>query len=215
LKRGLSSSDRIVVSPSGGINDKLFTCEGKKNKHDYFHLGYVGRLEKDKGIIEFIDACCILGKSFNLKATIIGYGTLNEVVAEKTKDNHIFTVLYGVPQAELPSYYKDFDLFCFPSSRKTESLGLVGIEAMGCGTPILGGNIGGIRGYVKHGVNGFLLGLNTMVNDIVAFSKDYINMPESRKLSMKENAVQTAKSYSRDKVCRELSDEFKKRISNN
>lgn len=212
LKRGLCASGKIVISPSGGINEKLFYYTGPKEVHDFLHLGYVGRLEKDKGILEFIKACNILSKIINVKATIVGYGPLQDTVVEKTKDNQVFSVIFGVPQTELPSYYREFDLFCFPSFRKTESLGLVGIEAMACGTPVLGGNIGGIKSYVEHSRNGFLLELDNMVEDIVKYSVDYYKMKGEEKQFIIDNAIQTAKRYYRDAVCEHLALEFSHRI---
>lgn len=213
VERGLNHPDKVVVSPSGGINDQIFYYNGEKSKHDHIHLGFVGRLERDKGVLEFIEACCQLSNSIDVKATIIGYGPLNDVVSEKTKGNKIFTVKFGVPQSELPSYYRDFDLFCFPSSRKAESLGLVGIEAMGCGTPILGGDIGGIKSYVKHGENGYLLRLDHLTEDMVAYSKEYYNKTDEQKKSMIDSAVMTATNYSREKVCEKLAAEFKQRVN--
>lgn len=212
IERGLNVSGKIVISPSGGINEKVFYYTGPKNKHDFLHLGFVGRLEKDKGVFEFIDACILLSEALKIKATIIGYGPLQDVVEEKTKDNHIFNVKFGVPQEELPMYYREFDLFCFPSFRKTESLGLVGIEAMACGTPVLGGNIGGIKSYIEHGKNGFLMELDSMVEEMVRYSLEYHNMNAEKKKSIVASALQTAKRFYRDAVCNRLAHEFMQRI---
>lgn len=212
LRRGICESDKIVISPSGGINDKLFCYTRSKEEHDYLHLGYVGRLERDKGILDFIEACNIISKSLNVKATIIGYGSLQEIVVAKTKENSIFTVKFGVPQAELPEYYREFDLFCFPSSRDTESLGLVGIEAMACGTPVLGGNIGGIKSYIEHEKNGYLMALDNMVEEMVKYSLEYYDMDKEKKKSIIANALQTAKRYNQDLVCDQLAQEFLKRV---
>ena len=49
------------------------------------------------------------------------------------------------------------DLLIFSSSRTGESLGLTGIEAMACGVPVIGSDIGGIASYVENGSNGWLV----------------------------------------------------------
>lgn len=214
VTRGLTSAEKVVVSASGGIDDSLFYYKGPKEQHDYFHLGFVSRLEKDKGVLEFIDACKTLGKEHQLKATIIGYGPLNDEVAERTIDDPRFTVIYGVTQDKLPDFYSDFDLFCFPSSRAAESLGLVGIEAMACGTPVLGGDIGGIKSYIRHGENGYLLSLSHLTEDMVSYTKAFIDMNGEERQAMVDKAVSTARLYSRDLVCKQLAGEFKKRINN-
>lgn len=212
LARGLISNDRIVISPSGGINDDLFFYKGGKNKKNYYHLGFVGRLERDKGVLDFIEACVALNKQFGIKATIIGYGPLNEIVLESTKNYSFFTVILGVTQDKLPDYYRSFDLFYFPSSREAESLGLVGIEAMACGTPVIGSNIGGIKSFVNHGVNGYLLSLDDLTGDMIKYTNEFIKLADCKKENMINNAVMTARKYSRKTVCEQLSKEFKSRI---
>lgn len=212
LERGLcTSDDKIVISPSGGINETLFYYTGPKDKHDYLHIGFVGRLEENKGVLDFIEACNILNNKISVKATIIGYGPLQDTVVEKTKDNNIFNVIFGVEQAKLPSYYREFDLFCFPSQRKTESLGLVGIEAMACGTPVLGSEIGGITSYLVHTKNGFLLRLDHLVEDIVYYTMEYYEM--EKKQCLIENAVETSRRYSSNHVCESLAKEFQEKIN--
>ena len=211
-KRGLAKEENIVVSPSGGINETVFLYQGPKDIQEELHLGFVGRLEIDKGILEFIDACILLSKQICVKATIIGYGPLNEIVADKVNGYPFFNLKFGVPQVELPSYYRDFDLFCFPTKRKAESLGLVGLEAMACGTPVLGSDIGGIKSYVKHGINGYLLRLDNLVTDIVTYGKEYNSMKENQRMSLIKSAVETAQYYTGKIVFKELSIEFNQRI---
>lgn len=212
LARGLTDSKKIVISPSGGINDDLFFYIGDKVKTNYYHLGFVGRLERDKGVLEFIDACIALNKQYRIKATIIGYGPLNDIVLERTKDYSFFTVTLGVAQSKLPDYYRSFDLFYFPSSRKAESLGLVGIEAMACGTPVIGSDIGGIKSFIVHGVNGYLMSLDNITGDMIKYTNEFINLEDCRKKDIVKNAVSTAREYSRKQVCEQLSIEFKSRI---
>ena len=57
------------------------------------------------------------------------------------------TIVNGVPQEKLGDYYRGMDLLIFSSSRTGESLGLTGIEAMACGVPVIGSDIGGIAFY--------------------------------------------------------------------
>jgi len=60
-----------------------------------------------------------------------------------------------VPQKELPFYYAACDIFAIPSL--VEAFGLVSIEAMACGKPVIGSNVGGIPDIVIDGYNGFLV----------------------------------------------------------
>lgn len=54
----------------------------------------------------------------------------------------------------LPKFYASLDLFVIPSAQ--EGFGIVGIEAMACGVPVISTRCGGPQDYVIHGENGFL-----------------------------------------------------------
>jgi len=60
-----------------------------------------------------------------------------------------------VPHDELPRYYRAADAVLVPS--RTESFGLVALEASACGTPVVATDVGGLRTAVRHGVTGLLV----------------------------------------------------------
>lgn len=60
-----------------------------------------------------------------------------------------------IPQEELPHYYAACDVFIIPSI--IEAFGLVTVEAMACGKPVIGTNVGGIPDVIVNGVNGILV----------------------------------------------------------
>lgn len=60
-----------------------------------------------------------------------------------------------VPHEDLPQYYRAADAVLVPS--RTESFGLVALEASACGTPVVATDIGGLRTAVRHGVTGLLV----------------------------------------------------------
>ncbi len=61
----------------------------------------------------------------------------------------------AVPQEELPRYYSAADLMVVPSYY--ESFGLVAVEALACGTPVIATKVGGLQYIVQDGENGFLV----------------------------------------------------------
>jgi len=67
--------------------------------------------------------------------------------------NVIFTG--SIPQKKLPYYYAACDVFVIPSV--IEAFGLVTIEAMACGKPVIGSRVGGICDIIEDGVNGYLV----------------------------------------------------------
>ncbi len=113
-------------------------------------LIYVGRLsaekqiERIKPVLEEIPEACL---------ALVGDGPYRnqlEKIFENTQTNFI-GYLSG---EELASAYASGDIFLFPSS--TETLGLVLLEAMAAGCPVIGANKGGIPDIINDGVNGCL-----------------------------------------------------------
>jgi len=113
-------------------------------------LIYVGRLSAEKQI-ERIKP--VLEKIPNASLALVGDGPYRnqlEKIFENTKTNFI-GYLAG---KELASAYASGDIFLFPSS--TETLGLVLLEAMAAGCPVIGANKGGIPDIINDGINGCL-----------------------------------------------------------
>lgn len=209
IQRELKRLDDIYISPSGGISSAIF-YPLKTTKKNELVVGYVGRLQDDKGVIEYILACKNVMKEINIKAYIIGYGPLLETVKQQIVGDNQFELIEGVDQRQLALYYNLFDIFCFPSKRKTESLGLVGLEAMACGIPVIGTNIGGIPTYLENLYNGYLISLEGLIDNISNSILRYYYLDKIKKDRMMENCVKTAEWYSQDQVILRLVEQFKK-----
>ncbi len=69
--------------------------------------------------------------------------------------NHIHFVPY-VPYTQVPDWFLAADMAVVPSGRR-EAFGLVNVEAMSCGLPVIATRVGGIKEIVEHGGNGFLV----------------------------------------------------------
>jgi phosphatidylinositol alpha-mannosyltransferase len=124
-----------------GVSIKEFNKDVPKIK-EYLdgktNLLVVGRIEKRKGLIYLLKALNILQKKFsNLRLIIIGEGPLREECAEYVKENNLKDVIFkGRVAGNLSSYYKTADIFVSPAIFG-ESFGLVLLEAMACGTPVV------------------------------------------------------------------------------
>jgi len=202
IRRGLPPS-KIHVSPSGGIDESLFSpAKNPKHSRNELHIGFIGRLEEGKGVYEFMDAVDRL--NIPVRATVIGYGPLLDEVESRANDK--LRVIGGVPQNEVPLFYSDFDLFIFPT-KKRESLGLTGIESMACGTPVIGSDIGGIPTYLQDGYNGYLVRPGS-VDDLVEAIEKYAKLPDMYKKQMQEHCLTTSLSFYRSAVARRLAEIF-------
>ena len=145
-QRGVDTTNFRPELRSDKMRDKLF---GKYQKTDSL-LIYVGRLsaekqiERIKPVLDNIPGACL---------ALVGDGPYRgqlEKIFENTQTNFI-GYLSG---EELASAYASGDIFLFPSS--TETLGLVLLEAMAAGCPVIGANKGGIPDIIDDGINGCL-----------------------------------------------------------
>lgn len=220
--RNIISPDRIIVSPSGGINEKIFYPDEKgleeKQSGKPIHLGYVGRLEPGKGILEFLELTKRLSDAHvAFKATVIGYGSLMEQT-EKFISHHDLeqriSLIPGLPQSELADYYRRFDLLVFLSGRKEESLGLTCIESMACGTPVVGSDVGGIASYLCDRKNGFKISDISDIDVIAGVIEEYSHSSGEIRREMYENAVATASRYFSCRVLDSLASDLNKIMSN-
>jgi len=145
-QRGVDTENFRPELRSAKMREKLF---GNFKDTDSL-LIYVGRLsaekqiERIKPVLDNIPGACL---------ALVGDGPYRgqlEKIFENTKTNFI-GYLSG---EELASAYASGDIFLFPSS--TETLGLVLLEAMAAGCPVIGANKGGIPDIINDGINGCL-----------------------------------------------------------
>lgn len=113
-----------------------------------FSILFIGRLVKEKGIFELLEAVELIPKE--IKVYIIGDGLLKEYVEQmaKTKPNLLF--LGKVSNELTPLYYSAADVVIVPSYEET--LGRVNMEALACSTPVIGSSTGGLKEVVSEDV---------------------------------------------------------------
>lgn len=186
---------KIIVSASGGIKQSFYVSReflgyGKPL------IGYVSRIDRGKGWDTLIEAALLLverGCVFSIK--LIGGGLEVPELERLLKQNPNFPVEFVGPIAhdELPNYYRTFDLFVFPTKLE-ESLGLVGIEPMASGVPVIASRIGGIQDYLIDGKNGFFFTPGN-AEDLAEKIESYLNLSKQEKCRFSDNARMTADRY--------------------
>ena len=204
------NADKIFVSPSGGLSSIFYNNTSSTCKDGTFTIGYLSRIGEQKGWDTFIKAIVILHNRNNLtfKAIIAGRGPKQEQLVQMINDydasDYIeFMDLTSVEHNNIPDIYKKMDLFIFPSYYHAESLGLVGIEAMACGLPVIGSRIGAIESYLVDGLNGFLFEPENE-NDLVDKIEKYLSLSDKQKKDISENAYKTALQYESNYVAKQL-----------
>jgi len=129
-------------------------CDGKVN------ILFVGRLEKRKGLNYLLKAYKRVKQEISeSRLIIVGPGTrLRRKYEKQVKRDRLKDVVFVgyVPPDDLPRYYKTADVFCAPATG-WESFGIVLLEAMAAGKPVVASNIQGYASVLTHGVEGLLV----------------------------------------------------------
>jgi glycosyltransferase involved in cell wall biosynthesis len=183
------------ISPSGGVNRNIFF-----SNHSNFEsniIGYVSRIDENKGWDVFIKSANILSKKYpKLSFHIYGDGNqkdqmINLIHSLKLHD----VVLYqgSISQKQLGDKFREFDLFIFPTMLN-ESLGLVGLEAMSCGTPVIGSKIPSLQNYIQEHKNGYTFEIGNY-QELSEKIEHYISLTENEKSKMCNFCLESSDEY--------------------
>lgn len=117
----------------------------------------LGRLVAYKGYYYLVAAAKHLGDDYVV--LIGGTGVLKDELEKEIAELGLqgkVELLGRIGDEELPAYYGACDVFCLSSVQKTEAFGIVQIEAMSCGKPVVATNIpqSGVAWVNAHGVSG-------------------------------------------------------------
>lgn len=204
---------KLFVSPSGGVDKRLFhpPDEMPSPKSNMITIGFVSRIDAEKGWAVLLEALATLtardGET-RFKTVIIGDGDQRQAMLERIDSLNLREQVefLGVrSRNELPELYRGFDVFAYPTMR--ESLGLVGIEAMACGVPVIASRIPPLEEYVKDGINGYFFEVGDgagLADKIEAFA----SLPRDKRQEMRLKAAAAALAYERTKIAAELKKEF-------
>lgn len=124
--------------------------------NDEFVALFVGRLVAHKGLEYLINSA----KYTTAKYIIVGAGELRrKLESQVRRENLEARVIFAgkVADEELSDYYNACNVFVLPSIARLEALGLVILEAMACGKPVIVSNLPGVRELVSTGEEGLVV----------------------------------------------------------
>ncbi|MEH1813643.1 MAG: glycosyltransferase family 1 protein [Nostoc sp.] len=176
-----------------------------KNHPESPLLLYVGRLSAEKEI-ERIKP--ILEAIPEARLALVGDGPHREALQKHFAGTNTYFVGYLMGQ-ELGSAFASADAFIFPS--RTETLGLVLLEAMAAGCPVVAARSGGIPDIVTDGVNGYLFEPTADVQGAIAATVRLLEQKQQRDI-IRQNARQEAESWGWAAATRQLQDYYQKVI---
>ncbi len=141
---------------------------------------FVGRISPEKGVEVLLEAFSRLVPEFDdVYVVLVGELRMKKVETGDRRFEYSQEILRRcraltpraiavgvVPPVDVPAYYAIGDVAVFPSTFE-EPFGMVAIEAMAAGLPVIVSNRGGFPEYVADGVNGMVLDRDRPVDDLV------------------------------------------------
>ncbi|MBA3468183.1 MAG: glycosyltransferase [Herpetosiphonaceae bacterium] len=216
--------ERIVVIPCGVDLNHFHPIEQDRAReelgvppHPHKMLLFVGRIEPLKGIDTLLRAMALLVEQRpawwgDICLAIIG-GDRRETPDQWSAEmkrlrrlqgelgiGELVTFQGSQDQRKLPVFYSASDAVIVPSHY--ESFGMVALEAMACGTPVIASNVGGLRYTIRDGETGLLVPREdpqALAEKIALLLDD-----EALRLKLGQQSTQTAQRYSWSTIAHEI-----------
>ena len=166
-----ASPETVSVIPCG-VNLELFQPMDKEIAKQQLGLDggknilFVGRIEPLKGIDKLLMAMTYLKSEQKPGLLVIGGGENSQHEMERLQRlsqelciQDSVTFLGVIRQGELPRFYCAADVCVIPSYY--ESFGLVALESLACGTPVVATEVGGVASIIRQGETGYMVKDNT------------------------------------------------------
>jgi D-inositol-3-phosphate glycosyltransferase len=195
-----------IVAP--GVDHAFFSPgdrAGARHALRHLRLGdgpvllFVGRIQPLKGLDVAVRALAALDRP---DATLVVVGgasglegsaeveRIDKLVAELGLTDRV-RIVDPVPHHLLSTYYRAADVCLVPS--RSESFGLVALEAAACGTPVVAAAVGGLRTLVEHEHTGFLVEGRDPA-DFAAYAREILSMP-AMAAELSAQAASRARDY--------------------
>jgi len=203
IKKKLVKKKNSFLIPGSGIDLKKYTFSKKKINKKNINFLFIGRLLKDKGIIEFINAAkqIKINKKMNVTFSIIGSidsknsSSISYNDFLKFKNEKILNFLGQ--KKNIKKYLIKSDCVVLPSYR--EGLPRVLLECSAMGIPAITTNVPGCREVINDGYNGFLCQAKSEKSLLKAMYR-FLNLNYKKRLIMGQNSRKKAETYFNEKI---------------
>jgi glycosyltransferase involved in cell wall biosynthesis len=178
LYHGHTGSKMVILNPlRPGLQSSIAPPKSLPTGRP-LRLGTAGRLVNVKGFGIAIHALAQL-KSRGIEAElhIAGTGKLQQTLQGLSKELDVArqTQFHGLVK-NMFLFFRDIDIFLCPSIR--EPFGLVAVEAMGCGCPVICSSVDGLPEIVTHGNTGLCISPTIPINEYTGFGGGLKGIPE-------------------------------------
>ena len=177
-------------------------------EHPTFHgqkIAFAGRIEKRKGWREFIKAAYYFRDRKELSFYMAGTGTEMNKLVRSIQNKKEASIKYLGFIADMKAFYQEMDLLVIPSH--FEPMGMVAVEAMACGIPVLAADVPGLNEIVKHKVNGWTYTsksaskLSLAIGEVLDSGPEELNtivehgMKHAREFSLRDFSIKLQEIY--------------------
>ncbi len=229
------SPDKVRVIPNGiDVHQYRHTLDPeilssyKIDPHRPFIL-FVGRISRQKGVLHLLRAVKYLSPGVQVvfcagapDTAEIGRETAEAVREARAQGRgEIIWVDQWVPREHLVPLYSHASLFVCPSIY--EPFGIINLEAMACGTPVVASAVGGIPEVVIHGETGILVSFEPrgtadfeprdperFSRDLAEGMNDLLGSPEKMRLLGRKSRERVEKHFSWESVARQTLEYYEK-----
>jgi phosphatidylinositol alpha-mannosyltransferase len=182
--------------------------DGKQN------ILFLGRLEKRKGLPFLLEAYAKIKPDFPDTRLVVvgGDGGLRSVCELYVERNQLADVVFTgyVPDEAKPDYFKSADIYCAPNTGG-ESMGIVLLEALAAGAPIVASRIEGFSDVLTEGEEGFLTPPRD--SDALAAALKRLLSAEALRTAMGGQALKTARNYDWKRVSKQIANYYEECIA--
>ena len=217
-----ADTNKVSLVPCG-VDLSVFRPLDQKSVRDRLGLNgekillYVGRIEPLKGLDLLVETAAQMDIGECVRFIVVGADAngdfeldrLKQLAKERDLEDQIDFV-GQVDHTDLPLYYNAADVCVVPSYY--ESFGLVALEAMACGTPVVATRVGGLSTIIHHGRTGYLK--SWRCPEAFANSLEMIISSDGLQQSLGEASRKRAEGMGWDNVAAMMWDEYASLIGN-
>jgi len=208
IKEKYNFQGPITIFPSGGVNTDFFKADMKigkdfKDKHaiqsEKIVISYISRIDAYKGWDTLLESASLLKNErpdiySRVHFIVAGSGSQDQeldAMIIKLGLSESLTRQTMLTQSEMKKAFNASDIFCFPSVQ--ESLGLVGLEAMATGLPLLASDIPGTKDYVND-QNSLVFEPNN-ASELANAITTFVHLNDAEKEVLSQNARNTSLNF--------------------
>lgn len=199
MKRGIVHQDKITVLNGAGVNLEEYTYQPYPDESDGIHFLYLGRIMKEKGIDELIEAIKSIKGKYGDKVKFDFVGFFDDDYKEQIEvmGREGLITFHGF-QADPKPYYAAAHCVVLPSYH--EGMSNVLLEAAATGRALICSNIPGCREAVEDGVTGFLCEKANAESLEKAMEKVVLLNRSERAAMGRKSREKMEREYDREKV---------------